>query len=93
MIFDARWMAYAVGAVLCVLYMLSLILINYGHRQDKEWKHYYMKRALGGDNIPEPGKPRFITRSQILWCVAQVAFMLVIICLVMHVLLGVKPGT
>lgn len=88
-IFDTRPAAYGVGVALLLLYLGSLLLINYGHRQDKEWKRYYMRLAVKKES-PEPTQ-YCLSLTQVLWCLCQTGFTALLIWLVLEVLLGVHP--
>lgn len=90
-ILDSPCLAVSVGVLLVVLYVASLLLINYGHSKDKAWKHYYMKHAMGKD-APEPMKYP-IEWTQIAWCACQTGFTVLLTCLVLKVLLHVPAAS
>lgn len=91
-IFDSSCGAIVVGGALVLLYLASLLLINCGHAKDKAWKHYYMWRAIGKVDRPEPKKCRLVW-TQFAWCACQTSFTLLLTWLVMKTLLGVHPAT
>ena len=91
-IIDSLCGAISVGVVVVMLYLASLLLINYGHAKDKAWKHYYMKSATGKEEPSEPTKYR-LALTQVAWCVCQTGFTLLLTWLVLKAILDVHPAT
>lgn len=91
-VFDSSCGAIGIGGVVVLLYLASLLLINFGHAKDKAWKRYYMTRAVGKAEPAEPTRYG-LAWTQVAWCACQTGFTLLLTWLVMKTLLGVPPAT
>lgn len=84
---------YLFGSILFSLYLFHIIMISRAHNIDKEWKHYYLDRAEGLQNVKRPqpyGKtpPHY----RFAWIIVQIIFTASLIILVIGLLSNMKKA-